>query len=136
MSKLKTKSEFNFDAAQLLIDNYLYAPSVHCSYYGCFQLMKFTLKDYFGMGYDELNQQVSVNSKGGTHSHITHVFNNEVKKNKGFTDYSEFSRKIKDLKEFRQASDYEDLEITIDKSQKALNYATELKQYIQTNFKK
>ena len=74
MSKLKEKSEFNFDAAQLLIDNYLYAPSVHCSYYSCFQLMKFTMNNFFGIGYDELNTRISVSTSGGTHSYVTNFF--------------------------------------------------------------
>jgi len=134
MSKLKEKSEFNFEAAQVLIDKYLYAPSVHCSYYGCFQLMKFTMFNHFGISYDELRQRVSVKTSGGTHIYITDFYNKAVRKN-GISDYSNFSRKIKDLKEFRESSDYDDVEITIDKSQKALNYATELKQYIQKNFK-
>jgi hypothetical protein len=134
MSKLKEKSEFNFDAAQVLIDKYLFAPSVHCSYYGCFQLMKFTLFKHFGVSYDELRQRVSVKASGGTHTYVADFYNKAVRKN-GIFDYSNFSRKIKDLKEFRESSDYDDVEITIDKSQKALSYATELKQYIQKNFK-
>lgn len=136
MSKLKEKSEFNIDAAQVLIDKYLYAPSVHCSYYSCFQLMKFTMNSYFGMSYDELRQKVSVNTSGGTHTYVTHFFNTEVRKNWGISDYTDFSRKIKDLKEFRESSDYDDIEITIDKSTKALQYAKEVRQYIQKNFKK
>ena len=62
MTKLKQKSEFNFDAAKVLIDTNLYAPSVHCSYYSCFQLMKFALKDFCGINYDELYQRIG-NSK-------------------------------------------------------------------------
>ena len=136
MSKLKEKSEFNIDAAQVLIDKYLFAPSVHCSYYSCFQLMKFTINAYFGMSYDELRQKVSVNTSGGTHTYVTHFFNTEVRKKYGLTDYTDFSRKIKDLKEFRESSDYDDSEITIDNSTKALQYAKELRYYIQKNFKK
>jgi hypothetical protein len=136
MSKLKEKSEFNIDAAQVLIDKYLFAPSVHCSYYSCFQLMKFTMNAHFGMSYDELRQKVSVNTSGGTHTYVTHFFNAEVRKKYGISDYSDFSRKIKDLKEFRESSDYDDSEITIDNSTKALQYAKELRYYIQKNFKK
>jgi len=134
MSKLKEKSEFNFEAAQVLIDKYLFAPSVHCSYYGCFQLMKFTMLNHFGISYDELRQRVSVKTTGGMHTYVTDFYNRAVRKN-GISDYSNFSRKIKDLKEFRESSDYDDVEITIDKSHKALSYATEIKQYIQKNFK-
>jgi len=96
--------------------------------------MKFTMFNHFGISYDELRQRVSVKTSGGTHTYITDFYNKAVRKN-GISDYSNFSRKIKDLKEFRESSDYDDVEITIDKSQKALNYATELKQYIQKNFK-
>lgn len=136
MSKLREKSEFNIDAAQLLIDNYLYAPSVHCSYYSCFQLMKFTMNNFFGISYDELRQRVSVSTSGGTHSYVTHFFNKEVRSKSGISDYSDFSRKIKDLKEFRESSDYDDVEITIEKSNKALQYATDIRLHIQKNFKK
>lgn len=136
MSKLKEKSEFNFASAQLLIDNYLYAPSVHCSYYSCFQLMKFTMNNFFDIGYDKLNTKISVSTSGGTHSYVIHFFNNAVKKKNGYFDYRDFSRKIKDLKEFRESSDYDDVEITIDKSQKAKEYATDIRQYIQRNFKR
>ena len=93
MSKLREKSEFNFDAAQVLIKNNLFAPSVHCSYYSCFQLMKYTMNYVFGISYDELNTRISVTA-GGTHSYVTNFFNKEVKK-KSITDYSDFSRKIK-----------------------------------------
>ena len=134
MSKLRDKSEFNFDAAQVLIKNNLFAPSVHCSYYSCFQLMKYTMNYVFGISYDELSTRISVTA-GGTHSYVTNFFNKEVKK-KSITDYSDFSRKIKDLKEFRESSDYDDVEITIDRSEKAKAYATEIRQYIQRNFKR
>ncbi len=136
MSKLREKSKFNFDAAKLLIDNNLYAPSVHCSYYSCFQLMKFSMNNFFGISYNELRQRISVNTSGGTHSYVTHFFNTEVRKKNGISDYSDFSRKIKDLKEFRESSDYDDVEITVDKSTKALQYATDIRQHIQRNFKK
>jgi hypothetical protein len=67
---------------------------------------------------------------------VTHFFNTEVRKTFGLSDYTDFSRKIKDLKEFRESSDYDDVEITIDKSTRALQYAKEVRQYIQKNFKK
>lgn len=41
---------------------------------------------------------------------------------------------LKDLKEFRESSDYEDVEINIDKGTKALKNATELRKYIRGKF--
>ncbi len=40
MSILKSKSDINLMAAELLHKNSLYPSVVHCSYYSCFQLMK------------------------------------------------------------------------------------------------
>lgn len=135
MSKLKEKSEFNLDAAKILIEKYLYAPSIHCSYYSCFQFMKFTMKDFFGISYDELSQRISV-SNGGTHTYVSHFFYRELKKASGVMDYNDFSRKLKDLKEFRESSDYENVEITISEGDKALQYAKDIREHIQNNFKK
>ena len=75
-------------------------------------------------------------TSGGTHTYVTHFFNKEIKSKTGISDYSDFSCKLKDLKEFRESSDYDDVEITIDKSEKALYYATDIRQYIQKNFKR
>jgi hypothetical protein len=94
------------------------------------------MNNFFDIGYDKLNTRISVSTLGGTHSYVIHFFNNAVKKKNGYFDYRDFSRKIKDLKEFRESSDYDDVEITIDKSQKAKEYATDIRQYIQRNFKR
>ncbi|MDY0280344.1 MAG: hypothetical protein RBR35_07270 [Salinivirgaceae bacterium] len=55
MSYLRQKSEFNLDAAKLLQSNSLFAPSVHCSYYSCLQLLKATIIEFFGVSYEELD---------------------------------------------------------------------------------
>lgn len=94
------------------------------------------MNTFFGISYDELRQRVSVNTSGGTHSYVTHFFNNEVRNKNGVSDYRDFSRKVKDLKEFRESSDYDDVEINIDKSTRALQYAEDIRQHIQKNFKK
>lgn len=39
MNTLKDKSLFNKDAADILIKNHFYGPSIHCSYYRCIQYM-------------------------------------------------------------------------------------------------
>ena len=53
MSKLKEKAKFNLSAAEILQENNLFAPSIHCSYYSCFQLLKFTINDFFGISQPE-----------------------------------------------------------------------------------
>ena len=47
MIGLKNKSEINSDAAKLLHDKNYYAPSIHCSYYSCLQLMIYSLNSHF-----------------------------------------------------------------------------------------
>jgi len=133
MTQLKEKSKFNFDAADLLIKGSLYAPSVHCSYYGCFQLMKFIIKDFFGKTYNQLNSDIAVSRKN-THKYIIDYIAKEIRDNASLVEFRNFSNTINDLKRFREQSDYEDIEIDFDLSAKALNKAKEIQQQLKNNF--
>ncbi len=133
MSKLKEKSLFNITASKLLIDNNLYCSSVHCSYYSCFQLMKFTMKDFFDVDYSVLGTKISLSGKK-THRYIIDYLENEIHKNAGLRDARNFKHKIKDLKVFREESDYENVEISIEQGQKAYNIANELRSFLTQQF--
>lgn len=133
MSKLKEKSLFNIAAAELLISNNLYCSSVHCSYYSCFQLMKFAIKDFFGINYDTLRDQVA-QSPRNTHRYIIDYIEGEISKNIGLKEARQFKHKIKDLKAFREESDYENIEITIDQGRKAYSIANELRSFLSQTF--
>lgn len=133
MSKLKEKSELNLTAAEYLINKDLYAPSVHCSYYACFQLMKYTIKEFFGMEYDELTDNIAKN-RLNTHGYIIKYVLDEIQSNWDRFEYSKFSRKIKDLKNFREESDYDNIEISIDQSNKAFQYAKDIRNFLKSNF--
>lgn len=133
MSKLKEKSLFNITASKLLIDNNLYCSSVHCSYYSCFQLMKFTMKDFFDVDYSVLCTKISLSGKK-THRYIIDYLENEIHKNAGLRDARNFKHKIKDLKVFREESDYENVEISIEQGQKAYNIANELRSFLTQQF--
>jgi len=133
MSKLKEKSKFNITAAKLLIDNDLYCSSVHCSYYSCFQLLKFVIKDFFGIDYDILGTQIA-QSRKKTHQFIIEHVTNEINRNIGFRDAQNFKRRIKDLKTFREESDYEDIEISFEQGRKAYDIAIELRSFITQKF--
>lgn len=133
MSKLKEKSKFNIDAAQMLLNNALYAPSVHCSYYSCFQLMKHTIKYFFGVDYDTQSANIST-SKQQTHQYVISYIFNELH---NFVDRSEclkFRRKIKDLKQYRTESDYANIEVGVDKGKEALDKAKDIRTYMINNF--
>lgn len=133
MSKLREKSNFNLTAAELLLKEHLYAPSVHCSYYSCFQLLKFTIKDFFGVNYE--NQSINIsNGQQKTHQYVINYVANELTNFVGIRESRDFKKTIKDLRQYRLESDYENIEIGSDKGEAALRKAKEIRHYLITNF--
>jgi uncharacterized protein (UPF0332 family) len=133
MSKLRQKSEFNIDAAEHLLKKSLYAPSVHCSYYSCFQLLKFTIKDFFDVDYE--TQSINISStKQNTHQYVVNYVSDGLKKFVPFEESRNFKHAIKDLKQFRIESDYENIEVNSDKGIEALRKAKEIRSYLINNF--
>ncbi|TKG95206.1 HEPN domain-containing protein [Puteibacter caeruleilacunae] len=133
MSKLKQKSEFNISAADTLLKEHLFAPSVHCSYYSCFQLLKYTIKEFFGDDYSTQAVNIST-SKQSSHQYVINYIAKELR---GFAEVSEsqeFKRKIKDLRQYRIEADYENIEVNSDKGNMAFDKANEVRSYIIKNF--
>jgi len=133
MSKIRQKSEFNIDAAERLLKDAIYAPSVHCSYYSCFQLLKFTINNFYGIDYGE--QAVNTSTTGQkTHQYVLNYVANELKKIAGVKVSKDFKRNYKDLKQFRLEADYENVEINSDKGNQAFEKAKEIRTFIIKNF--
>lgn len=133
MSKLRQKSNFNFTAAETLLNQSLYAPSVHCSYYACFQLLKFTVKDFFGIDYEK--QAINISTTGQqSHQYVINYLTNELKQLAGIDESRKFKRTITDLKQFRVESDYENIEIGSVKGNEAFIKAKEIRSYLIKNF--
>jgi hypothetical protein len=128
MSYLKAKSEFNKSAAELLYDNNLYAPSVHCSYYSCLQLIKFLVKDFMNIDYQDQKKE-SDHLKQNSHEYVIRKLLNEVH---GLSriDYLDLRRNIYDLKSFREISDYENQIVDIDLSKKSIDKANDIRSYL------
>lgn len=133
MSKLKEKSEFNIDAAKLLISRQYYASSVHCSYYSCFQLLKYTINYFSDVDYETLSKNISA-SRRGTHQYVIDFVANELNSHLGIRESRNFKRSINDLKQFRTESDYDNIEIGIEKGTSAFEKANEIRTYVKTNF--
>lgn len=132
MSHLKNKSDFNLQAADYLINvEDCYAPSVHCSYYGCFQYIKFKLNK-IGHTYAQIDSDIQKSKQvpGGTVlSSNKYPLDLIVKKLRTQTDiiYSKkVNDKIKKLKTFRVLSDYEDVPVDYQKSTEALRLSKEI----------
>lgn len=130
MSFLKEKSNFNFDAAKLLIDRHsCYAPSVHCSYYGVFQYISTTL-NRLGETYEKISTEIN-NSRGtksqlNSHEYpIKLIIDKVIAKSDAFYG-RDLKNKIKELKAFRKTADYENIQVTIDDGNRALSLGIEI----------
>lgn len=125
VSNIYNKSGDNLSAAILLKDSNKYAPCVHCAYFSSFQLMKYVLKDFFHIDYitqeRELNQKKKEKATKniGVHEYIIYRFGEEVHKISSI-EYRFFNNSIKDLKNFRVASDYKDIPITYNQAKRAV----------------
>ena len=129
MSYLKEKSEFNADAAKLLINEDLFAPSVHCAYYSVFQLLKHLYTKEKNITFDQLSQKIASDRKN-THQYLIDEFclHLQTVRNENFDKHliRALKRKIKDLKQFRTQSDYDDIQIDILKSNQAIQKSEEI----------
>ncbi len=134
MGVLKDKSGFNLDSAELLYNNSLYAPSVHCSYYAFLQRLKYNLKIYTGKTY-EIIEQECLKSRFGTHGYLINEFRT-ILRHKDHREYKTAKRAIDDLKNFREDSDYFDVIIGPDESDKALKLSKYLISEINDKVKK
>lgn len=116
MPELLKKSIQNFSAASLLIENELYASSVHCSYYSCLQKLKNVISRAYNIEYDELeNERRRLNRKNISRNLATHEFLIDRK----LMDLIRRERKdhrlineINDIKLYRTTSDYDNVAIS------------------------
>ena len=77
VAKLKEKSNINLEAAGQLIKLNLYAPSIHCSYYSCYQLLRYAVKEFFGLDYESQDDNMRQSTQN-SHSYLirsyVHIF--------------------------------------------------------------
>ena len=133
MSKLREKSKFNLDAAEVLIKEDLHAPSVHCAYYSCFQRIKCIFPEYFNITYAQIDENVA-GMKTSEHNYLIRYLSGQIKTNVGDKEYRDFSNDIKDLKLFRTNSDYKEIEVDSVLSSKALNIAKRINSLLDETF--
>lgn len=101
---MKAKSEENIKAAELLIKERLYASSVHCSYYACFQLIIHVLLEKFN--YDHVDE-----GGRGSHNAVLNKFKSCLEKIDSKRRAKWFTDDMYDLKKFRNRADYSDEKI-------------------------
>lgn len=138
MSELKNKSVINLDSAKLLKENSYYAPSVHCSYYSVLQLMKYAVCETIGISYEDQDKEINLLKQQkaaakGTHEYLISKIEDVIRE-VDKPNFTAFTRKVKDLKTFRNKSDYDDVSITFDQSRTAFDLATELRDQLKKTF--
>lgn len=93
------KSKENLEIAQTLINKRLYNASVHCTYYGCFQYIKYVLNMKNILLYDEQNK-----NRPDSHIHLMQSMYNKINSDK-------IERAIRtnyeSLRDKRKIADYE-----------------------------
>lgn len=113
MPELLKKSEENFYAASLLIGHRLFAPSIHCSYYACFQRLKNVVAKAYHCGYDDLRieQQEHIDTTGksiGSHEFLINFKLSNLLRRENMEH--RVINEINQIKLFRHKSDYENVQ--------------------------
>lgn len=122
MRILLDKSQSNIEAAEILHNDEFYAPSVHCSYYSCIQLMRHVIFNKFGEDEIEFDERPEVKASGSHNfliSYLRDKIDNPV-------NSRSFSENIRRLKNHRKRADYMQIKILEVDSEKALSLATNL----------
>lgn len=99
---MKAKSVENIKAANLLIEHDMFAASIHCSYYSCFQLSKYSLSTYYNIDYTKQD----IESKGkDAHAFVINELADklDIIRHFAFIDYNSF---MGSLKKLRKKADY------------------------------
>lgn len=135
MSNLKDKSEFSIISAEMLMKAGYHASSIHCSYYGVFQRMKYTMKIFLNISYEKYYEDCK-NSSSNSHAYLINLVHDSfIKKGYSKVDAHQLRRKILDLKEQREIADYDNIAIKSDDSDLAFSRSDKLIKEIQTTFK-
>ena len=132
MSVLADKSDQNFKAALLTRDSKLFSPSIHAAYYSCLQKMLFILERDYTTSYEHIVQWCR--EKGTSiHNHCIDSLSEELrKKDKGAA--ASFKGRMRDLKGFRENSDYSSKEVLEHHVKDAHSLCNEIHKLINKHF--
>ena len=131
MSELLKKASSNYSAAELLIENKIYPPSIHCAYYSCLQIILFLINSKLEGSWqsyqDSLDAAKVLNKEKPESLHNQYItFIKEDIKKTNRTTQRLFSAGIGVLKKYRNVSDYKDKEIADDIAEESLDLATKI----------
>lgn len=131
--QLRNKAITNLDAALILKEppNRHHCSSIHCSYYSCFQAIKYIILSDLGISESDIVQnreKASYVLNGrkvhpSEHDYLINFLHRNIIDLNQLKDAQTFNENINRLKSLRNNSDYKDLLIEKDKSDIALTYA-------------
>jgi uncharacterized protein (UPF0332 family) len=125
MPAIANKSDFNLQAAEELIKKNLYAPSVHCSYYGCFQKMKSILSQRLSIPYEKIDQTIAT-TRCGEHWYVRDTIIKDLSGKLGLSLAKNVDKYIKSLYRSRINADYKDVEIFSDTANEAMRISNDV----------
>jgi len=125
MSFLLEKSNQNRIAIDLLLDKNLLAPAIHCGYYSCFQRIVYVLKEYYPEDLERIETEVK-GRRGNLHGNCFKEFSSRFRREFDKKSSFEIDDLLKQLKGFRQKSDYNDEEITENEVKKVKEYVAKV----------
>jgi uncharacterized protein (UPF0332 family) len=115
------------NAAKYLCENGHYATVLHPVYYSCLQLMKYKINHTLHINYEQQVSEASKHYKGKTHVYLISKITDAIQQKVGISEANNFNRKIKELKQFRENSDYENsAPMSQDKCEIAIQKAEQL----------
>lgn len=129
MPNIRNKSNENIKAANLLVNNKLFASSVHCAYYSCFQLSKYILDVFCGMPYNKQDIK-TVDS----HIYVIKTLDENLLK-RSHISHLDYLSNMNKLKRFRKKADYTIGIITPKEAEDALASAEKIILILTTKYK-
>ncbi len=119
MRILLDKSLSNIEAAEFLHQEEFYAPSVHCSYYSCIQLMRHLIFNKYGIEETEFDVRPEVQANGSHNfliSYLRDKIDNPI-------NGRSFSDNLRRLKIYRINADYKQMNVLKDDSTTSISLA-------------
>jgi hypothetical protein len=124
MSALIDKSDQNIAAALELRTNLnLYAPSIHCAYYSCVQLMIDVLINDFGIPDNQIEDKARAENTGSHAFASNKIFQDIKQTGKNFREASNFNNDVQNLRRRRTNADYHEFVVSEDYSARAYEEA-------------
>jgi uncharacterized protein (UPF0332 family) len=134
MAQLKSKSEKNVTAAEVLLKNDCYSSVPHPAYYSCLQLMKHFLCHKEKIDYDTQVNEIK-KKDGKSHQYYIEEIYYAIIDRKNIHEAGKFLRNIQDLKALREEADYTNVIINPSKAQSSIDRAKYTIDFLKKIFK-